>query len=138
MQTMVDYFGRMFDEAVAAGRGVSSKVVHETYGQGDMFTPAEALALGMVDSIEPLNDVLGRVAQQVTSPTSRAGRKAFGARVALPTAEAVDLSATDEAEADPAVVEATDVEVSDETRSELEALKDRIALRPHQRRQRGR
>jgi capsid assembly protease len=60
MQKMVDGFGNMFEKAVAKGRKISQKTVHDTFGQGLSFMAADALKIGMVDSIGTLDDVLAR------------------------------------------------------------------------------
>lgn len=132
MQATVDYFGRMFDHAVAAGRGVKPSVVREKFGQGDMFPAEEALELGMVDRIETLNDAIGRVASgQAGRRRGRSALEQVGGKML--TAEIPDVAAADEEQADPAVVEAT--EPSEEMRDELERVKTEIALRPAKRRQ---
>lgn len=128
MQTTVDYFGRMFDDAVAAGRGVKPSVVRETFGQGDMFPAQEALDLGMVDRIETLTDAIRRAASGQTGP--RRGRSALeqiGGKMF--TAEITDVDEADEGLADPDVQAATEA-----AGTELEQLKTRIALRPAHRR----
>lgn len=61
IQADVDRTGDKFTKAVARGRGVTPKVVQSKYGQGQVFDGDEALALGMVDKIAGLDDVLTRV-----------------------------------------------------------------------------
>lgn len=131
MQATVDYFGRMFDQAVADGRSVKASVVREKFGQGDMFPAEEALQLGMVDRIETLADAIGRVASG-QSGNGRRGRASLGATV--PLAQMAQVDVADEDQAEPAVVEAT--EPGEDLRAELERVKTQIALRPAQRRRR--
>jgi len=74
MQDMVDQFGAMFDKAVAAGRGVTKAQVKESFGQGLCFTAAKAKAIGMIDSIGTLDDVLGRFGLAPGASSSRNNR----------------------------------------------------------------
>jgi signal peptide peptidase SppA len=45
----VDAVGDLFDNAVARGRGVTKKTVLDSFGQGDVFSGKEAIALGLAD-----------------------------------------------------------------------------------------
>lgn len=58
LKEMVHAFGEQFDSAVARGRKISATKVRESYGQGKVFTAKQAKALGMVDSVGTLDDVL--------------------------------------------------------------------------------
>jgi signal peptide peptidase SppA len=107
MQTTVDYFGRMFDQAVARGRGVSASTVKESFGQGDMFTAEDAVSRGMADRVETLGQALERVGTEVSSPSGGSALRAVGAK---PFAVTVDPSMADPADADPEVAEAVDEE----------------------------
>jgi capsid assembly protease len=69
MQDMVDMFGQMFEKAVAKGRKISQKAVHETFGQGLMFGASQALKIGMVDTVGTLDDVLARYGVTTGSPS---------------------------------------------------------------------
>jgi signal peptide peptidase SppA len=60
MQKMVNAYGTMFDKSVAKGRKTSAAKVHENFGQGLVFTAADAVSIGMVDSIGTLDDVLAK------------------------------------------------------------------------------
>ena len=132
MQATVDYFGRMFDQAVAKGRGVSAKVVRDTFGQGDMFPAEEALKLGMVDRVETLGQVIERLSQP---GGGRRGRSALDQLGGTQVAVAIDMPAVDESHADPDVTASTEgVEAA--ARAELEQVKTEIALRPARRRHR--
>lgn len=58
MQKGVDEFYEMFVGGVADGRGVSVETVKADFGQGRMLMAKDALAAGMVDSIQTLDQVL--------------------------------------------------------------------------------
>ncbi|HUU58447.1 MAG TPA: S49 family peptidase [Phycisphaerae bacterium] len=58
IQARVDYYGAMFEEDVARGRGVKRSDVSARFGQGAVFNAREALAVGMVDRIGTMEDVL--------------------------------------------------------------------------------
>jgi signal peptide peptidase SppA len=60
LEKRVAYTDGLFRKAVARGRSISQAAVTEKFGNGDMFTPAEAVANGMVDKIAPLKDTLAR------------------------------------------------------------------------------
>jgi signal peptide peptidase SppA len=73
MQTKVDYAYDLFVHDVAMGRGISVAAVRGGYGEGQVVHAAEALALGMVDSIATLEDTLARfTAASPTTTTVRA------------------------------------------------------------------
>lgn len=61
-QAGVDFYGRLFDAAVAKGRGVSASDVKARFGQGRMFRAPDAKKAGLVDRIETLDQVLARFA----------------------------------------------------------------------------
>ncbi len=75
MQDRVDYYGDMFENAVAKGRKMTQADVQGKLGQGKVFNAQKAKSSGMADSIGTLDDVLARfgVARQPGS----------GARAAL-------------------------------------------------------
>ena len=62
IQAQVDYFGRMFERSVARGRGVPVDTVRSDYGQGRVFNADQALAAGLVDRIDTLENTVARVA----------------------------------------------------------------------------
>lgn len=74
MQQMVDAYGVMFDKAVAKGRKISAAKVSDTFGQGLVFTAADAVKIGMVDSIGTLDDVLARYGVSRRSGAQAQGR----------------------------------------------------------------
>jgi signal peptide peptidase SppA len=59
MQADVDAFMQMFIDDVAHGRGVSASVVRKTFGDGKLLLAKEALAVGMVDSIQSFAGAAG-------------------------------------------------------------------------------
>lgn len=58
MQRRVDAIYDRFVADVAAGRNTTDVRVRERFGQGRMVMAADALALGMVDRVAPLSEVL--------------------------------------------------------------------------------
>lgn len=64
LQAIVDDRYDAFVRAVANGRGVSMKSVREGYGEGRLVTAKDALKMGMVDSIESIDQVLSRTASR--------------------------------------------------------------------------
>lgn len=77
IQADVDAFGAMFHRDVAKGRGVSVADVREKFGQGAMLLAKDALAAGLVDKIETLDQTITRL----TRGTSKPGRKAEDLRI---------------------------------------------------------
>lgn len=79
----IDATHTLFLAAVAAGRGVTPNTVAATFGQGRTLTASEALAVGMVDRIATLDQVLaGLIAPQSTgsaAPTVGLSRNPTGA-----------------------------------------------------------
>lgn len=60
IQRLVDELAQVFVETVAANRGISAEDVLEKYGQGAVFTGAEALKRGMIDGVSTLEAVIAR------------------------------------------------------------------------------
>lgn len=58
LQQLVDYYGLMFEKAVARGRGVKLEEVQQKFGQGLVFTAKDAVRLGLADRIGTLDDAL--------------------------------------------------------------------------------
>lgn len=73
----VDELGGEFDAACARGRGVTRKVVSETFGQGQVFRGKKAIALGMADKQGTFSQVIGKLTK------GRAGAAAARATVAM-------------------------------------------------------
>jgi len=61
IQDQVDQLYAMFTGDVAAGRGVKQQAVAAGYGSGRLLLASDALAVGMVDRIETLEDTLARL-----------------------------------------------------------------------------
>lgn len=78
LQRIVDQYGEEFTATVARNRGVSAKVVRDTYGQGKVFTSGEAKERGMVDGIKSLEEVQADMMKRVSGR-----RKYLEARTAL-------------------------------------------------------
>jgi len=70
-QASIDASFDSFVSDVAKNRGVSAKVVRETYGKGRMLSARDAASVGMVDGIATLEGVLSR-----SPKTNRSGRRA--------------------------------------------------------------
>jgi signal peptide peptidase SppA len=72
LQMRVDDLAEKFVEAVATGRGASTKRVLEDFGKGDVFIAAKALDAGMVDDIADFTETLSNLeAWAFESPRSR-------------------------------------------------------------------
>lgn len=69
MQNRVDQFHQMFVNDIALGRGVPTSVVEKSFGRGRMLSARDALAVGMVDKIATLEQLLA-------VPTERNARMA--------------------------------------------------------------
>lgn len=75
LQSQVDTLFGVFVGDVAAGRGVSAGRVRDGFGEGRIVLSGDALAEGMVDHIETLDDVIGRAVARVQGDKSpRSGR----------------------------------------------------------------
>lgn len=61
IQSRVDRYGRQFEEALAANRGVSLSTVQETYGQGRMLDADAAKKAGMVDTVASFEATIARL-----------------------------------------------------------------------------
>ncbi len=72
LQRQVDDAGRTFEKAVAAQRGTTAKIVHDTFGQGRTYSAKEAVAKGMADRIGTLEAEVDRLA---SAQRLRRGRK---------------------------------------------------------------
>lgn len=60
-QSQIDIVGGDFDQAAARGRGVSKKVVLDTFGQGRMYLGREAVALGMADAVGTFDQLMAKL-----------------------------------------------------------------------------
>jgi len=61
IQERVNRYGRMFEEALAANRGVPLATVRSDYGQGRMLDAEAAKRAGMVDRVESFEAVIARL-----------------------------------------------------------------------------
>lgn len=77
IQASVNRAGEKFTLASARGRGVTKKVVLDTFGQGQMFDGDEAITLGMADKIGPIDQVLARASKGRTTRATVLGREVF-------------------------------------------------------------
>jgi signal peptide peptidase SppA len=107
-QQEVDDLYAMFVGAVAAGRGVSEAAVRDGYGEGRTLLAERALAAGMVDRVDTIENVIsGLLASGGQRPGAAAFVLAPSGRSAAPVAG--ELAPADEApEADPPAPEAPD------------------------------
>ena len=87
MQDRVNYYGNMFENAVAKGRKMTQTDVRGKLGEGKVFNAQKAKSSGMADSIGTLDEVLARfgVARQPGSP-ARASPNGFA------TSQAIDAA----------------------------------------------
>jgi signal peptide peptidase SppA len=60
LQGQVNTFGIEFEKAVAKGRGVSLSHVRENFGQGRMLLSKDAKAVGLIDRIASLDEVISK------------------------------------------------------------------------------
>jgi len=72
LQRKVDAAGKIFEAAVAKQRGITAKIVHETFGQGRTYAAREAIGLGMADRVGTLEAEVDRLA---TAQRLRRGRR---------------------------------------------------------------
>lgn len=83
LQSQVDYIYQVFVDAVAAYRGIPSRVVAERMAEGRTFIGRQAVDVGLVDEIMPLRHLVSAMAR---NPSEFANRRRIGARrIAKPT-----------------------------------------------------
>lgn len=75
IQKEVDDYYAQFIAAVAVGRRVPEATVRERFGQGATFRATEAVAIGMVDRIGTLDEVIAKYSG-TTPATGNAGNRA--------------------------------------------------------------
>lgn len=75
-QTRVDQLASSFVRGVARGRGVSLATVNEQFGQGLMFSAADAVQRGMADRIASMSETLERFGVQMNPALVRQRGKA--------------------------------------------------------------
>lgn len=77
MQARVDQYYDTFVKAVAKGRGVSEKMIRGGFGEGRVVGAKDALAMGMVDGIGTMEQVIKRVSKGQVSNRSVARAQAI-------------------------------------------------------------
>lgn len=60
-QRMVDQFYGVMIKSIARGRGVAPEVVRSQFGQGRVMSATDALAVGMIDRIETMDETIARL-----------------------------------------------------------------------------
>lgn len=73
IQSRVDGVYSEFVDAVASGRGVATSRVRGGFGEGRTVKASDALAEGMVDRVETLEDTINRLRSGGSTPQSRTG-----------------------------------------------------------------
>ena len=102
LQAYVDEIGGEFDAAMARGRGVTKKVVLDTFGQGKAFRGKEAIAIGLADKPGTFAQVMAKLTK---------GRVSVGARANAGAAPAIQAT-VDLSEPDAPVVEAPEPDIA--------------------------
>lgn len=110
IQRLTNELAQVFVETVAGNRGTSAEQVLEKYGQGAVFTGAEALKRGMIDSIGTFESVMARF-NTSSRPAAVGGMRAGVATMANQHQAGADtnlpeITAAWVAENHPAVAEA--------------------------------
>lgn len=100
-QGYVDEVGAEFDSAVARGRGVSTAIVLETFGQGQVFRGKRAIKLGLADKQGTFSQVIGKLTKGRAGAVARAS-------VAPALAIASAIAATAKPKADDDVIDEGD------------------------------
>lgn len=72
LQRSVDRYYDAFVKGISAGRGVSPKVVRDTFGEGRLVMAGEALERRMVDRVETFEATIARLQRQASKPGARA------------------------------------------------------------------
>lgn len=125
LQATVDAMAVRFRADVARGRGVTAKVVKDSFGEGKMFLAADAKALGMIDRIETFDQLVARL-----SGVKRSGPRADDETPAL-AAQETNAAAIEDSAAPPTFVPtpvAADTRAAD---SDRDYLATRVALAKH-------
>lgn len=87
IQSKVDAYDAMFVADVAKGRGVSRETVRKNYGAGLMFLAKDALAAGLVDQVETVDEAAARLARGAVAVRQSAERATELVEAIVPTAE---------------------------------------------------
>ncbi|MBI4636113.1 MAG: S49 family peptidase [Candidatus Rokubacteria bacterium] len=83
IQDRVNEFYDLFVRAVARGRGTSQKTVREGMGQGRVVTAAEAVTLGMADSVGTLDDAIALAGRRAQRSAERAETDPVGVQTSV-------------------------------------------------------
>lgn len=75
MQARVDEYYQMFLKAVARNRGTTMNAVEEGYGQGRTVSAKQAMKLGMIDRMETMDELLGRLGVGKSTPVGMAAEE---------------------------------------------------------------
>lgn len=144
VQGMVDHFYGQMTSDIAKGRGVPVDSVRSGFGEGRIVTADKAVALGMVDRIDSLDNTIRRVARGAVGTSSTAKAEAltradssssdtpaapasgqpFSERLALASALATDLE--EQARKRAELRAADGRELSADTRDGLRALAESL------------
>lgn len=92
IQGRVDEWGAMFEEAVAAGRGITATRVRKDFGQGRMMLAKAAKAAGLADRVDTLEGTIARLAKGSVKARPADASAAIGMRY-IPVAAWVEREA---------------------------------------------
>lgn len=139
ISSLVSDLAGAFADAVAAGRGLTAEQ-SAAVATGEVWTARQALALGLIDRIASLADVLGALTESPTTAPAAAGHQQEDADMALTTEKLAALIAAHPHHAALIAAEAVKADASDagitaliagvEAKAkdaELVALKERLA-----------
>lgn len=87
LQQVVDAFDRMFVADVALGRGMTPAGVEEMRGAGRMFLADEALRVGLIDRVEPIEATYARLRAGMVVSRQAPGIRAGGSALESPIEE---------------------------------------------------
>lgn len=73
-QKTVDEYGNIFVEAVARNRGKTKSDIKQNFGQGRTFNAKEAKAVGMIDRIGTLEQVINEMTGNANKNTNKTSR----------------------------------------------------------------
>lgn len=74
LQESVDELKQEFVSEVAAGRGLSTDYVEETFGNAKLYSPKKAKEIKMVDDVMSMNDLLGNLVESNVQNTIGSAR----------------------------------------------------------------
>lgn len=94
IQRLTNEQAQVFVETVASNRGTDTETVLEKYGQGAVYTGAEALKRGMIDSIGTFESVVARFSTG-SRPAAFGGMKAGAANMQIKNQAGADVKLPD-------------------------------------------